>query len=373
MGGIAVGTPGYSQRLMAWMERWAEGLRASDLAAFRIVFAGVTLLWVLPDWSWIADLPGSWFAPPPGPFALLPAAPPAWALTVLEVTTALLLGALLVGVRTRLVSLVLPCLLLLGSGLSYSWGKIDHSVLLLFVPLFLGPAGWGDALSVDALRDRRPVRERRWPVTLLALTVAVAMSNAALSKATSGWLFGASDAVQGHLIVNYVVQARDELLASWAVGLSLGPFWKLLDVATVLVEAAPLVALLLAPRRWFRLTLVGLALFHVSVLLFMNIGFESNLLAYLAFFAWPATGPLQRAFERVGPTGATMVGLGLGAVVGASLAVPDLAPRAAVADLLGVSSTVLGAFLVLALAATAIGLEVRERRLRRPVPAPAWR
>src|SRR5690606_21390663 len=109
-----------------WLENWPGKLNAKDLAYYRIVFAAYILLFALPNWSWITDIPTSWFAPPPGPMAFFQATPPLWLLHTGTILVALLAGALLVGYRTQFVSYAIAAFWLIGNGFAYSWGKIDH-------------------------------------------------------------------------------------------------------------------------------------------------------------------------------------------------------------------------------------------------------
>ena len=55
--------------------------------------------------------------------------------------------------------------------------KIDHDVLLLLTPVFLVAAGWD---------GRRDVRE--WPLSLFALTIALAMLTASFDLSSSATL-----------------------------------------------------------------------------------------------------------------------------------------------------------------------------------------
>lgn len=357
------------------MAAWPGSLGPADLARFRIVYAACALAFLLPRWSWTTELPESWFAPPPGPLALLAAPPPGWLLSAGGLVLGGLLGALLVGYRTRVVSWAIPIVWLAGNGVAYSWGKIDHEQLAILAPLFLGAAGWGDALSLDARRGRTGP-PRRWPVTLFAVAVALAVLTAAVPKVRWGWLSPDSDAVRGHLFRNQLVHGRDQLLAPWAAGLELGGLWQVADVATVLVEAAPV--LLLVRRSTFRLTLLGLTVFHWAVLLAMNITFTGNVLAYGAFFSWSTRAGVAAARSpAVG--GLAVLGLAAGAAAAGGVLLWDATLAEVLLGGLGLSPLLVALGPNLGLGLLWIGLELRERgpwraawvawRRRRPDPA----
>jgi hypothetical protein len=354
--GMATGSSG--DRLQAWLTSWPAGLTTRDLARYRAFFASFLLLFRLPRWDWATDLPASWFVPPPGLVAPLTAPPPAWLLDAGTLAVGLLLGALLVGYRTRLVSWLLPVVWILGNGVAYSWGKIDHDILLLVLPLFLGPAGWGDELSVDARRGRvGPAR--RWPITLLAVAVALAMFSAAVPKALTGWLSPSTQAVRGHLYQNLLVHGRDGFLAEWVASLDVNALWYAADLSAVALEAG--LVLLLVRRSWFRLGLLALAAFHVVVLVTMSIGFIANLMVYAAFFVWP---PRRGVVRRRVPTG-VLVGVGVGVGVGALGSLVRLAgtgpPGWVAAERLGVSGPVVTLILVVGLTVMLFAFDARER------------
>ena len=340
-----------------WLVRWPAGLRTGDLARVRILYASYMLLFNLPRWGWIDDLPGSWYSPPPGMMPLFPAPPPGWLLDVGTVTVAVLLSAVLVGYRTRFASVALSLVLLLGSGFAYSWGKINHDIFLVLLPLFLAPAGWGNALSLDA-RAGRTGPARRWPITLFAVAVSLAILSAAVPKLLSGWLSFSNEAVRGFLIRNIAVHGRDELLAEQAAALELGLLWPLTDIIAVTLEAALIV--LLFRRGWFRTGLAALGVFHVAVLLTMNIAFTPNLISYSVFFVWPWVGTRDTR-GRV-PSWAVLAGaLALALLAAGMRLTNDLSPGYALVKAMYLPETVVPVVLVLGLSGTLVGLDIRER------------
>ena len=91
------------------------------------IIAGLTFLLTLQQVGWIADVPASQFDPPPGPMSVFGSAPPRAALELLELATAVLAALLVLGIRTRTVSILLTLALGTGFGLIYSFGKIENT------------------------------------------------------------------------------------------------------------------------------------------------------------------------------------------------------------------------------------------------------
>jgi hypothetical protein len=324
----------HGTRLDRWLEEWPQ-VTAQGLGGFRIVFAAAVLLLHHPARTWVNDLPAAWWAPPPGPMALLTGPPPDWLVIVGHISFGVLAGLLLVGYRTGWVSVFLTANWLLLNGVAYSWGKIDHGSLIAFVPLALAAAGWGNRYSVDAAADRI-AQVRGWPVTLLAFLLATAWATAALPKVVSGWLNLETEATRGHLLRNHLVHGRDELLAPIAAELPLGFAWPMLDIVVIAVEVA--LAFLIIHRSWFRGGLVLLIGFHFGVLVTMNISFTTNVWVYAAFA--PATWWswfVKRSHIPVQfPVTMVPVGLALGGGASAVVLVAGAAVFPAALDLLGV-------------------------------------
>ncbi|WP_432544286.1 HTTM domain-containing protein [Kineococcus sp. SYSU DK002] len=302
-------------------DRWvASGpFTALDLGRYRVLYA-VVLLLAPSRFAWAAEFPDSFFDAPPGPFALLDAVPPKGVLIGLDVLVVLGAAFLLVGRFTRTASVVVGLSALTGYGISYSFGKIDHNILSVLVPLVLVFARWGDAVSIDALHRRpatgaaAPAQDPpQWPLRLLALLIGLGFLTAAAPKLLGGWLSPATQAVQTSLYTQYFVEGRTELLAGTFLDVRSTPFWESMDVVAVLLEGL----LVLAVLHWkaWRVAIALLTLFHLGVLLMMNIGFGGNVTTYAAFVAWGALrvpGALTRPprwFARHGWVLAAVVGL----------------------------------------------------------------
>lgn len=273
------------------VDDWLHGgdFTRTSLGVQRIVFATVALM-TLPNFRWVSEFPGSMFRGPFGPFRFIQDPPPEVLLVALEVLLSVALVAVLVGWRTRSASFLVSILFIVGNGFTYSFGKIDHNVLFVLMAVPLALAGWGDRLSVDAASARASGRVEpthlatQWPLRLFALLVGLAFFTGALPKLLTGWLEPGTQAVRGTLFRQFYTHERQELLAPYFLGFDSVVFWELLDIATVVLEAGLLIALL-----WWRGARIGLAvacLFHVGVLAMMNIAFFTNVVVYGFLVQW---------------------------------------------------------------------------------------
>jgi hypothetical protein len=199
---------------------------------------------------------------------------------------------LLVGLHSRSVSILLAVALMTGFGLRFSFGKIDHTIVLVLVPALMAFSAWGDRMSLDADPNRRDADQNeaeQWPMRLLALLIALSFVTAGWAKLRSGWLDPDTHAVQGHFVRSYYNNGRTDWLAPDVVGLHLGDWWELADWFTVALELGLVVTLF--RWGWFRAAIALTALFHVGILMLMNIEFSWNMLGYAAFVRWGAMLP----------------------------------------------------------------------------------
>jgi predicted DCC family thiol-disulfide oxidoreductase YuxK/uncharacterized membrane protein YphA (DoxX/SURF4 family) len=277
---------------------------ASPLGIYRVLFAAYVLTY-LPKHLWISGFPDSFFDPPIGLtlfFTGFPAAPFLYVVNWLAIVSAV---CLLFGYRTRITSISFALLLLICDYWGYSFGRVDHDIPLIFIPLIMQRAGWGNGYSVDARRHTRDGetegKTTAWPLALMALMVGMAMMTAAAAKAASGWLDPHSHAVRAHMLYNVFVTGRANWFAEHMLSIKSGVFWEFLDYATVLIEASFL--LTVARRRAFRVVCALACFLHLGIALTMEIAFVGNLLAYAAFCKWSAlearAGRLLRVWNRI--------------------------------------------------------------------------
>lgn len=253
---------------------------ATPLGILRILFALVVL--VIPrNVLWIAEVPAQFHFAPLGPFSLIPEPPSETVLIAFTVLRGVVAVWLLIGWRTLAASVAMTIMLLIGSGLAYSFSKVDHFILYDLTPLFLGFAGWGAALSLDGRRNRGETRG--YPMLLFAITLAVAMLTAAVPKAARGWLDPFREATRYFVAVDVHYGPDAGMLGEWMTSTITSDFlWKALDYFTLFAEGW-LVLALFVPTL-FRLGLLLLVAFHVGVYLMLDISFALNLFVYAGFF-----------------------------------------------------------------------------------------
>lgn len=263
---------------------WLESSPYSrlDLARYRVFFALAGLA-TLVSLDWMSELPPTLLNPAPGPFMLVTSVPPMWVLTGLELALAAALALLLFDQWTLAVSWITSFLLLATFGLSYSFGKVDHSILLIIVPALLSRVWSGHSRS-DMSELTTAQRVDNLPLRLLAIAVGVSFAYAGLEKAAFGWLSPRSPAALGYILQHQATLGGESPLVGLAVATAESPLWEALDWVVILLECGVLIAAL--SWRLFRATLAILAIFHLTVMLTMGIQFGWNIVVYGAFVFW---------------------------------------------------------------------------------------
>ncbi|MCC9137575.1 HTTM domain-containing protein [Pontibacter silvestris] len=262
---------------------------AEALGLYRIFFSLYLLIFGVPVVVWIGHFSSAFYDPPMFSLSgLLSEFPDFWFLMVISLVSCLLPILLLFGYKTRSVSILLALCILVEKSFAYSFGKIDHDFLMWMIPLFMAFSNWGIAFSLDSKIDpknRNKVAES-WPITLLALTLCLAMFSAGLPKLMGGWLDVSSQAVRGHFLREYYFNERQDLLAPLFLNLESPFIWEVLDYAGVLMECLFLFALV-KPNIFRAFVLIAIV-FHVLNYLLLNISFSTNYILYMLFIDWKA-------------------------------------------------------------------------------------
>lgn len=290
-------------RFDRWLASWTE--LDESLPTYRVLLGLGILVITLPRHPWLAFAPEPLLNPPAGLPYLFPRPPGAWAVpavNTLLVSTAVLFT---LGVRWRLMGLLLTGSLLLLNTWAYAYGKVNHDILLVLTPavLALGTSG-----RIPRGADAQPRTAGGFAAPLLALIVALAMVSAAVPKVLSGWLALDASATRFHVLVMTQIAGNPGVLAPLLLETT-GPwFWSALDVMTIVVESAFLFALG-APRA-FRIVCAAATVFHLGIALVMGIVFTSNVLVYGAFVRWDLVAARVRtAWPRLWRTCARVAGV----------------------------------------------------------------
>jgi len=257
----------------------------TDLGIYRIIYA-LCALFTAPDITYLVQYPQFMFHAPPGPLQLLTGFPPYPVLIALELLRSASLILLGLGLWTRYTSIASALMLYITYGLTYCFGRIDHTILIVLAPLVLAFANWGDRISLDSYRRTFPFpsHQEQWPLRLFAILIGWGFFVAAFVKVGTDWLSPSSQAARGYFILSYTTQARTSWPASWIAIHDPRVMWELLDWFTVIFEGTIIVALIW--WRVFRIILAIATIFHLSVLLIMGIDFSHAVVAYGAFVSW---------------------------------------------------------------------------------------
>lgn len=279
-------------------------VRILDLAIYRVLYSVVMLVLVVPVAPWLLNTPAAYFSPPPGPAAFFQAFPPPWFLFSLNSLLAVSLAGLLVGWHTKVASLSVAFTLFSLNTWAYALGKIDHDILWVVAPLVLAWSPWGEAISIDSLREKRPgsleILHGSWPHSLLALIISLAMFTAGWDKLQSGWLDLATHSTYGHFVQNYHVTGRHTWLGTLLLPIDRSWFWEPQDWLAVTFEVGFILACW--SQRIMRVAVALACLFHVGVWLLFDIVFACNVLAYGAFVSYSLAVP-RSLMTRNSPAG----------------------------------------------------------------------
>jgi hypothetical protein len=272
----------------SWLDREYH-VSDEQLGFIRVLYC-VFILFVLgvPTFTWIANTPQLLFDPPIlSPATLLSGWPSYGVLWTLSLAIVVCFLLLLFGFFVPTVSVLASLLLIFGSNLQFSFGKIDHHILLALAPVVMARSGWGNRFTLA----RAATTPNRSGVCLgiFAIIVGFAMFTAGFQKLATGWLDPRTQASYGHLIQNFYGTSSGVLLAPIAMHVRSKLVWEALDWSTVGFELLFLAAVI--RRTWFRAWIVLAVLFHTGTLLVLDIGFAVNFSAYLLFVDWPVPRP----------------------------------------------------------------------------------
>ena len=255
----------------------------------RVVLSLFLLFFLIPGNGWshflfLSNLPSDFYAAPPGPMMLFDHFPTFPFLITLYFICILSVILMLIGYKTKWMSILSGLTILTLQGVIFSIGKINHEILIAVVPAVMAFSNWGLAFSVDSGMGQKPNNAESWPLTFIAILIGFMMFTAGFPKVLGGWLDISTQATQGHLINQFYVRERQDLLAEAALNFQYPLLWEILDWGTVLFEIGFLFALI--NMKWFKLFLCLTIIFHFSTMLFLNIAFLPNFLAYAIFLNW---------------------------------------------------------------------------------------
>jgi hypothetical protein len=290
----------------------STALRAESLSAFRVVFSLFLLVTHTP-FNWIASAPRALFNPPVLSLAnLFDGFPGRAFFVVLDAASLLSLACLAIGIRARTATIVYLLAAIVGQSFQYSFGKIDHPILLYALLGCMAFSGWGQHLAV--LPDKKAKSDSTIrSLSLLSVLICFAMFTAGFEKALNWVDFDLNtNGFISWFRLGYYVYDRQFLLAH-LVNYFPPLLLELFDYAAVALELSPLFFLLHSRKGW-RVWLLIVCAFHLVNTLLLNIAFIENTMVYLAFVDFTGLYHRLRALVSVPAIKRVVVG-GLGIVV----------------------------------------------------------
>lgn len=275
-----------ASKLNGRIDYLSEAYRADAryLGVIRILFALHVILFPV-DYSWAAKVPSAFFNPNPGVAWLYQDVPPELFLLILEFLRFCLAILLLVGFKTKFVSVTLTVVMILGSSVVHSFSKIDHNILYELLPAFMASAGWGATYSVDNRLRASAQRTQGFGVLIWASLISFALFSAGLPKALTGWLNPSLEASRSYVAMDLANPVKIGPLAEYFFAFDQQWFWKFIDYATVFAESWLIVAFLFPVL--FRFGIAMVLAFHAGVYLMLGIDFAHYLFVYAVFFSAP--------------------------------------------------------------------------------------
>ena len=224
------------------------------------------------------NIPNFFFNPPLSIARLFTGFPDFKTGLILDIVLHILYGCVFFNVRPGINLFLIFCLNYIVNALGVSFGKIDHNVISLILPL---------VLSTGYLIKENSIRHVGFIKGIYAFLIGFAFLTAGLPKLFSGaWLNIWDHAVKG-IVVNYTVYSNplSELLAFNQIIFNLhGIFWELADYFVVLFELLFVIASF--SQKSFRYFLFFACLFHFGTFIFLKIGFFHHFFCYLLFLSW---------------------------------------------------------------------------------------
>lgn len=268
----------------SFWQRVSEATRVSEnsLGIFRWIFGFFLLLFYTPYFSWISEVPSGYFYPPFLSLAnLFSQFPSRFVLVGLDLLTILFIVGVTLGIRARYCSWLLLACWLFGANFFYSFGKIDHDILVLALLFCLAFSGWGKYYALIPDKPSRFDSPKR-SLALMGVFLAFGMFTAGFKKALNWIDFDFSTSgILSWFYPGYYDLGRTFLLAP---SVHFAPAWlfEFADYTAVAFELFGFIALLHS-RRWWLSWLLAATAFHLGNTLLLNISFHIHFLVYLVF------------------------------------------------------------------------------------------
>lgn len=258
-----------------------------SLSAFRVVAGLFLLIAYMPSFSWIANMPSTFFYPPVFSIAnMFDTFPGRLFFCLIDGLVLISLICVTIGVKARVSALVYLIACLVGLSFQYSFGKISHTILSYVMMGCMAFSGWGRHLAV--LPDKKSKYDNTAKsLSLFGVLLCFGMFTAGFEKALywvdfdlqfNGFLGWSQNSIfkdyKYHLLAPYVKYFPSLFL-------------ELFDYIAVCFELSPLLFLLHARRSW-KIWLLMACIFHLINALLLNVPYPRHIIVYLVFidFRW---------------------------------------------------------------------------------------
>ncbi|PWJ44720.1 hypothetical protein [Sediminitomix flava] len=255
----------------------AAKVDTKSLRTYRKLVVIISLILFFPNVLWLADLPDKLFSPPELSFtSILKGFPNYSVLFILHLITLISLVLLGLNIHSRISGITHALSLILLYGLQFSFGKIDHIIILPLTFLCLSIDKWGIETSKNTVL---PISGE----TLLAIFISFGMFTAGFPKLlnwfdldlnTSGFLHwfypGYFNSNRTHLLANSVFMFPTFLL-------------EIIDYTAILFELIPFLLLLSGKKKLWQLWLIIASIFHLLNTLLLNISFSIHSFIFILY------------------------------------------------------------------------------------------
>ncbi|AEL28159.1 restriction endonuclease subunit S [Cyclobacterium marinum] len=289
-----------NEKINNWLiNTWAPNF--FQLGLSRILFCLGYLVYGLPEFKEIANIPLVFFDPPLGLslfLGLITSYDFWWAFDLL---VRIFFVCLLVGFRTKLASIIFSLLLLFGYSYLYSYGKIDHNIFAVIFPLFMAFTNWGGALSIDSLSfNTTELKPKGWPLSFFSFLLGWGYFTAGWPKLMGDWLDPSYSITAGYILRKF--HSGQELLYLNELFVQINNLfiYKVLDYSTLIFELGFILTIF-----WSALFLrsIGIAaMFHLGVLLTLNIAFTTHVLVflpYIMYFYFSNSSEVSEKYQQI--------------------------------------------------------------------------
>lgn len=273
----------------------ATYIKTDHLAMYRLVFGALLLCYFLPSWSWLADTPSAFFTPYFFSLANLTENHlPNWAYRSADVLAIVFTLMIALGIRAKVAFYGMFVLSSVFYSYYYSFGKIDHhTTILIFTYLMLAQTNSGTKIAL--FKDKKiSTNTQNIAIALLAILICFGFFSAGLPKLLKWIDFDLnSSGILFWFYFSYFLEDHQMFLAPSVFHIP-AVLLECLDYTAAIFEVSGFFFLLKGKKTWvFYLTIA--CVFHLANLLFLNIDFSLNLLAYGVFIAAPV---LYNVFQK---------------------------------------------------------------------------